>query len=59
MSVDPMHEEKNPVKTQKYHLPRFGFIFKNVNSPLPLVNQSFSTFQIPLKPRCQRGSNGI
>jgi len=36
----------------KYHLPRFGLIFKSGNSPLE--NQYFSTFQIQLEPRCQR-----
>jgi len=47
----PMHEEKKWETPQKYHLPRSGFITKS-------ENQYFSTFQIPLEPCCQHGSNG-
>jgi len=52
MTYRPYARRKKSWETpQKYHLPRFGFIFKSGNSPLE--NQYFSTFQIPLEPRCQ------
>jgi len=33
-----MHEEKLLGNTKKYHLHRFGFIFKSGNSPLVKIN---------------------
>jgi len=44
-----MHEEKNLEHPHKTIV--LVFISKSGNSPLE--NQYFSTFQIPLEPRCQ------
>jgi len=54
-----LHREKYLGNTPTIPLAWFPFSLLKVGIPPGGENQYLSTLQIPLKPRCQRGSNSI